>query len=54
MEQVSQLFKETPGWKADSVAFCCCCKAATARPNDKIACDDTGENSTQMKLKVVL
>ena len=45
--------EETPGWKAGSrVAFCCCCsKAATARPNDKIACDDTEENSTQMKLK---
>ena len=44
--------QETPGWKAGSrVAFCCCCKAAAARPNDKIACDNTGENSTQMKLK---
>ena len=44
--------EETPDWKAVSgVAFCCCCKAAAARPNDKIACGDTEENSTQMKLK---
>ena len=44
--------EETPGWKAgSSVAFCCSCKAAAARPNDKTMCNNTGENSAQTKLK---
>ena len=44
--------EETPGWKAgSSVAFCCSCEAAAARPNDKTTCNNTGENSAQTKLK---
>ena len=44
--------EETLGWKAgSSVTFCCSCKAAAARPNDKTTCSDTGENSAQTKLK---
>ena len=44
--------EETPGLKAgSSVAFCCSCKAAAARPNGKTTRNDTGENSAQTKLK---